>query len=201
MADWRAFVCRIHLLIKSWLVVSTKHAWVICHVYTFLYIYIYIYVYTVDGTYNQSGNIFARIYSPCFKLDAQASDAHRHSHLQWGGRTRKVAMRRAMGRHPLKNICLLAGGNMFLRYPLLGGINRKPEHKRNGATHFQSTDSQVTQKCFRQNLCASTLKMMLIIEFLFLLSGLFLPWVDADFSTKHFRSCVRVTMGLLTFQR
>ena len=90
---------------------------------------------------------------------------------------------------------------MFLRYPLLGGIHRKPKHKRNGATHFQSTDSQVTQESFRQNLCASTLKMMLIIEFLFLLSGLFLPWVDADFSTKHSRSCVRVTMGLLTFHR
>ena len=110
-------------------------------------------------------------------------------------------MQRAMGRHPLQFVCVLAGGSKFLRYPLLGGINRKPKHKRNGATHFQSTASQVTQKCFRQNLCASTLKMMLIIEFLFLLSGLFLPWVDADFSAKHFRSCVRVTTGLLTFHR
>ena len=73
---------------------------------------------------------------------------------------------------------------MCLRYPPLGGINRKAKQKHNETIYFQSRCRQVAENGFCPKLRASTLRTMLRIEFVFSFSGLFLPWVDGMFSKK-----------------
>ena len=90
-------------------------------------------------------------------------------------------------------------GTMCLRYPPMGGINRKAKHKHNETIYFQSKCIHIVQNVFAQTPPASTLRIMPPIEFAFYFFRLIPPMDGRRVFTKMSQRPIERSNSLLKY--